>query len=918
MGGAVVGRDAVLDQSWAALRGSGSVLLEGAAGIGKTTVLRAMVARARDAGMVVLACGPTEIEQRLPLAAVADVLRPLEAGFGVLPAPQRSAARAVLAASADRVDERALGAALRALVEDAAAASAAGALLVVDDAPWLDPPSERALRYLVRRVAGRIPVLATCRVPDGEAGVVPLALDDAALTRTRLLPLGVGPLHHLLSSRFDVPLSRPLLSRLAHDSGGNPLLAIEMLRAVLRLPALPGPGDDLPVADSLQALVGDTLARLPHESQVAVRMAALMTSPTLDTLVRAGVADEDLDPAEAAGLIRVDGDLVRFVHPVHANAVRAGLGSGLRRGLHRRLADACRDADERARHLARCTTGPEPLVADELDAAAQRARDRGASQVAMELYERAAALTPAGESGVGQRRRLAAVRCRYEGGDYTEAATQAELLVHELTGDIRAEALLLRAEVAWSVDDVTGAQAAAARALALAVDSPRLAGRIHLHLATFVELPEECSRHARAALDLLDVDGSTPGAVPGDDRDFLVAAHLELFLNEVRSGRRAPLDLLDRALALEDGEPSRLGGTIPAIWWKGIDDHGRARSRLAALLERAVALGDEPFQHEVICHLGETELLAGRYDEADRWITRATELGRQLATGLAGESWLRGMLDVHRGDVDRAAATAADGLAEADRTGDAWRRRINLHLAGAAALAAGRYADAAVAFAALAEGADRTGLVEPLGSRFEADWVEACVGAGDLGAATVALDRLAERHLRLPRPWTALGLARGRVLVAGLAGRPTDTGIAALEAARAAVPADVAPLDRARCLLVAGVGHRRARRKRSARDALEAAAAEFDALGARGHAARARAEAARIGGRAPSSSALTPTEEQVARLAAAGRTNRAIADALFVSPKTVEANLARAYRKLGIARRGELVAALQRVAVEET
>ncbi|PSK67169.1 putative HTH-type transcriptional regulator [Micromonospora sp. MH33] len=128
------------------------------------------------------------------------------------------------------------------------------------------------------------------------------------------------------------------------------------------------------------------------------------------------------------------------------------------------------------------------------------------------------------------------------------------------------------------------------------------------------------------------------------------------------------------------------------------------------------------------------------------------------------------------------------------------------------------------------------------------------------------------------------------------------------------MPADVLPLDRARCLLVAGRACRRARRRREAREALEAAVTEFTALGAVAFAERAQAELARIGRRAPTATALTATEERVARLAAGGRTNRAIADELFISPKTVEANLARVYRKLGISTRAELGAAMGRPA----
>ncbi|WP_460849352.1 helix-turn-helix domain-containing protein, partial [Phytohabitans suffuscus] len=148
--------------------------------------------------------------------------------------------------------------------------------------------------------------------------------------------------------------------------------------------------------------------------------------------------------------------------------------------------------------------------------------------------------------------------------------------------------------------------------------------------------------------------------------------------------------------------------------------------------------------------------------------------------------------------------------------------------------------------------------------------------------------------------------------LAGAAGADPSAVLAALDAALAAVPAGTVPLDRARCLLVAGMAHRRARRKREARTALEAAAERFAAIGAGAFEARARAELARIGGRTAAPTELTPTEERVARLAAQGRTNRAIADALFISPKTVEANLARAYRKLGISSRAELGAAIGR------
>jgi DNA-binding CsgD family transcriptional regulator len=667
----------------------------------------------------------------------------------------------------------------------------------------------------------------------------------------------------------------------------------------------------------MQELVAATLAALEPDSRHAVRLAALLAAPKLGVLAAAGVSAAELEPAEEAGLLAVrEDDRVEFAHPVHAAAVRASIPPGVRRRLHRELADVCPDPDERARQLARCASAPDAAVAADLAAAAERARGRGAPELAADLYDRAADRTPDPAAADRDQRRLTAVHCRYDSGDYGAAGAQAEAIARALDGERQAEALLLRAAIAWSADDAFVAVDAAQRALAVAGADTLLAGRIHAHLGVFVDLPGPAREHAEAALRLLagagesDRPATASSLLARSDSSLLASVLMLLFLNEVRSGLPARLGVLDEALRLEGSEPSWLAGTIPAIWWKGIDNRDRAVDRLLWMLERAGALGEEPFQHEVITHLGEAELLAGRFDAAGQWIAQARELGEQLDTGTAAETWLAGMLDAHLGRLDEAAVAAASGLRQADETGEAWLRRINLLLAGFTALSSGRVADAAASYSALADAMDATGLAEPLGTRYEADWVEAATAAGELPAAENAQERLAARHARLPRPWTALGLARGAVLLAGATGRPVDEPIEDLLAARDAVAADVLPFDRARCLLVAGQAHRRARRKSAARDALDRAAAEFEALGASAYAARARADAARVGGRAASPFALTETESQVARLAANGRTNKAIADELFVSPKTVEANLARAYRKLGITNRAELSGAL--------
>ena len=915
----VVGRDGVLESAFASVQRTGRLLIEGPAGIGKTALLRALLDRAAAHGMIVLRCAPTEAEAALPLAALADLLTPLADTLDGLPPPQRSAVRSALLLEAESapLDERALASAARAILDTSAASNPAGLLVAIDDAPWLDPPTERALQFALRRSSVAVRVVITRRTGDRTDPRVPLELDaHSPIERLSLAPLGVGPLHSLLAQRFDVSLSRPTVARLARESGGNPLLAIELTRAVLRLPRMPGPGGDLPVPASMHELVAASLATLPPDSVRAVRLAALLSAPHLSDLSAAGVGPDALDAVEEAGLVTVDdASYIRFTHPVHAGAVRAGIPTGVRRRLHTVLAESSTDRVERARHLAQCTTEPSDQVAAELGAAAERVRARGAPELAAEFYERAGALTA--DVAQATSLRLSALYCVFDSGNYRLAAEQADALAADLDGDLLAEALLLRAAIAFSVDDLPLAAATAQRALTAATPASLLAGRIHAHLAVFTDHAAPARAHAEAALTLLEFPSSATdrdprgtGVLGRTDHALLASVLMLVFLNEVRSGLPPRVQVLDRALAMEAGHPSWLAGTVPAIWWKGIDQHDRARDRLQSMLDAAVSTGDEPLQHELMEHLAETETLAGNYAHAAAWIDRAGDLAVQLGVGGAAGRWLGGTLDALRGRLAEARAAGEAGVAEAGVSQDAWLQRISLQLTAFVALADGRAGDAAAAYAELAAVMDANELAEPLGSRFEPDWLEACVGTGDLATAGIALDRLVTRHDRLPRPWTTLGLARSRVLIASAAGHDTEALIEALLTARDATPADVLPFDRARCLVVAGLAHRRARRKRAARDALLAAAEEFDAIGAPAFAARARADAGRTGGRIATPDELSSSELTVAELAATGATNREIADALFISPKTVEANLARVYRKLAIGRRVELAAAL--------
>jgi DNA-binding CsgD family transcriptional regulator len=207
--------------------------------------------------------------------------------------------------------------------------------------------------------------------------------------------------------------------------------------------------------------------------------------------------------------------------------------------------------------------------------------------------------------------------------------------------------------------------------------------------------------------------------------------------------------------------------------------------------------------------------------------------------------------------------------------------------------------------APLVEYARHERICEPSLTRFVVDHVEALVELGRLDEATEVLDWYEEGARRLGRRSALATSWRCRGLIAAASGRIDDAS-AAFELALAEHEAAPIPFDRARTFLALGATLRRAKRKADARRTLEEAVAAFERLGGEAFAARGRSELERIGGRKPSTGALTATERQIAELVAEGRSNKEVAATLFVSVKTVEANLSRTYAKLGIRSRAGL------------
>jgi DNA-binding CsgD family transcriptional regulator len=268
-----------------------------------------------------------------------------------------------------------------------------------------------------------------------------------------------------------------------------------------------------------------------------------------------------------------------------------------------------------------------------------------------------------------------------------------------------------------------------------------------------------------------------------------------------------------------------------------------------------------------------------------------------------------GLVEAHLGRADPARLAALEGLRVAEAAGEILLQILNLAVLGFLELSLGRPAEADAYLSRAVELEQAMGVREPAYFRIVPDEVEALVGLGRLDEAESLLAPLEDAGRSLDRAWAMATGARCRALVFAARGDLQGASDAADEAVRHHDRLPL-PFELGRTLLVRGTVQRRAKRKREARDTLTQALEIFEGLGAAAWSVRTRAELARIGGRAASSVDLTPTEARVAELVAAGSTNREAADALFVSVHTVEANLKRIYRKLGIRSRTELASKL--------
>jgi DNA-binding CsgD family transcriptional regulator len=568
---------------------------------------------------------------------------------------------------------------------------------------------------------------------------------------------------------------------------------------------------------------------------------------------------------------------------------------------------AARGGDEEARalHLALGTDVPDAAVAAELDAGAAHAAARGAAATAAQLSEAAARLTPDREHA--DRRLIAAAEHQLAAGD--QAAGRALLtgvIERAAPGPVRAAALSMLSWLGPDGSDLATAARLGDDALAEAGDDERLKTTILLRLAVIEEIRGRADvslRHRRAAVGLAEAGG---------DAALLANALAALGHSRLLAGDGVSVEAR-RAVEIERSLPRFLGAYAPSIaLGQGLlysDRFDEARGVLRDVFERATGAGHEEARAAILFHLADLERRAGNWRDAVPLSDRARTLYRQAGNEQEYASCLvvGALLDAGMGRVEEARRDARAGLAAAERIGDETFRIHHLAILGFVELSLGDAAEAARWLGPATDLLRRRGTAELSIYPAVHNEIDALAALGRVDRAEELVGWLERLATATGRTWTAAMAARGRAAILAAGGDVE----AALASAQLAADYDAQPFEHARTLLLLGALERRARRKRRSREALERAAAIFAALPAPLWTARAVAELARLGTRADPG-ALTETEARIAELAATGMTNPEIAATVFVSRKTVEANLSRVYAKLGVRSRVELARSLPR------
>ncbi|GAA2207660.1 LuxR family transcriptional regulator [Nonomuraea monospora] len=852
-----------------------NVVLHGDPGVGKSVLLQAGVAYARERGMRVVGGSGFESEAQLAFAGLHQLFAPVMEYLDRVEPFHRDVLRRVLGLGDGPAPDR-LAISVASLAVLAAVAEDGPVLIAVEDAHWVDHPTREVMMFILlrlrpydlRAIFARRPLTATERVTPGinmiEVG--PLA-DDAAGQLLDLLHPGLPP---------------SVRERVLAEAAGNPL-------AITELPLTSVGVELLPSGASLRTRLETGFAGRLLELPPRIRTTLLVTALDGDRLEhRAELSPYELLEVERAGLVTRDSTPsgLRFRHPLVRSAIIKTASPEETRQAHAVLAEQhAADPELRMWHLAAATVEPEEGVAAEIEKAARAVSRRGGSGLAVKALRRAADLTP--HPAARAARLQHAAELAGESGQLTLAQELLDQARRHL--DDPARALAVRAQILLLRD---GDLDAARRLLR---GSPAAGPLVRVLAASYAQDPADWA-------EVSDV-------VAGCDDEHVRLLH-DVFAGQGAAARvRTALDALPA-----DAPPGRVAALCRAATWMDLlPDY---RDRIRALTEGEAGQGAVTHAAGGYWLAAHDHFLAGQWEAAETAASTGLDLCVRHDLGLLAHD-LRcslGWIAAARGDADSARAYS--------RTVEQWAapRGSGLHLSLAARN---------LALAAMAEGDYETAYahwisisppgVIPAHVAF-APWavfelVESAIRTGrtaEARAHAAAATHLAERAPRL-----RLHVMAAQALVA-----PEEEAVPLFKAALALPRTERWPFDHARVRLALGELQRRRLQPGEARPELRRAADLFAGIGATAWQQRAEQELRATGvavTRQPGTAAhgLTAQQLEVARLAASGLSNKEIGERLFLSSRTVSAHLYRIFPKLGITSRAALRDALARAAVDE-
>jgi DNA-binding CsgD family transcriptional regulator len=571
--------------------------------------------------------------------------------------------------------------------------------------------------------------------------------------------------------------------------------------------------------------------------------------------------------------------------------------------LHARLALVVTDPEEHARHAALGSPGPDASVAEALDLAARHARSRGSIDGALELAELAVSRTPIGSVEDLLRRRVDVADCLFRMGDLARArARLLEALAAAEPGPWRAPGLLVLAMImSWEAGDEQVAEVCE-QALAEAGDDVLLRARCH---ATFAETgpsgPAVDLFHAQTAVELLE-------RLPDPPADLLSNALTNVALHGLRLGNGLAVATLERAEALQtlDDRPGIFERASMGLGMslKHVDRFDESRTWLHALHTSAIDEGDDSALPMILGQLALLECWAGSYELALSYAVRGREVAGKVGIKLPALTSAHVLTLAHLGRTTEARALGENDRATDEAAGYLSAAPLHLRSLGFVELSERNPAAAAENYLLALRIASDIGTTEPAMMRLHPDAVAALVATGQIDQAEQLTAELDASSATLGLPWATAMAGRCHGLLAAAAGDMVAAN-AFVEQALVEHERLPMPFELARTRLLFGTILRRSGFRTDARRELQCALDEFVRLGTPVQAELAEEALSSIGG-ASSATGLTAGEGRVAALVAAGQTNREVADALFMSVRTVESHLSRIYHKLGLRSRTEL------------